>query len=136
VYLPRGRALDMAPARDRTARPQTSDGRALTILVVDDQSDVREVVAAYLETLGFQVAHAATGRTALGLIGEGSAVDGLIVDYAMAEINGIELARAARANRPGLPAVLMIGYSDASGSQALIPDAGLLKKPFRLTDLP
>jgi PAS domain S-box-containing protein len=135
VYLPRGQALEREATRGATATPQTSDGRTLTILVVDDQSDVREVVAAYLETLGFQVAHAATGRTALGLIGDGSTVDALIIDYAMAEINGIELAQAARAKRPDLPIVMMTGYSDVSGIDAQIPHTELLKKPFRINEL-
>ena len=135
VYLPRGQALDMTAARDGQAASETPGDRALTILVVDDQSDVREVVALYLDTLGFQVAHAATGRTALGLIGDGSSVDALIVDYAMAEINGIELAQAARAKRPDLPIVIMTGYSDVSGIDAQIPHAELLKKPFRINEL-
>jgi PAS domain S-box-containing protein len=135
VYLPRGQALDVRAAHDGTGSLRTPGGRALTILVVDDQSDVREVVAAYLETLGFQVVHAATGRTALGLLGEGSTVDGLVVDYAMAEINGIELAQAARAKCPDLPVVIMTGYSDISGIDAQIPDAELLKKPFRINEL-
>jgi PAS domain S-box-containing protein len=135
VYLPRGHALDVRAAHDGTGSLRTPGGRALTILVVDDQSDVREVVAAYLETLGFQVVHAATGRTALGLLGEGSTVDALVVDYAMAEINGIELAQAARAKCPDLPVVIMTGYSDISGIDAQIPDAELLKKPFRINEL-
>jgi PAS domain S-box-containing protein len=135
VYLPRGQALDVRAAHDGTGSLRTPGGRALTILVVDDQSDVREVVAAYLETLGFQAVHAATGRTALGLIGEGSTIDALVVDYAMAEINGIELAQAARAKCPDLPVVIMTGYSDISGIDAQIPYAVLLKKPFRINDL-
>jgi CheY-like chemotaxis protein len=135
VYLPRGQALDVRAAHDGRGSLRTPGGRALTILVVDDQSDVREVVAAYLETLGFQVVHAATGRTALGLLGEGSTVDALVVDYAMAEINGIELAQAARAKCPDLPVVIMTGYSDISGIDAQIPYAQLLKKPFRINDL-
>jgi PAS domain S-box-containing protein len=135
VYLPRGQALDVRAAHDGTGSLRTPGGRALTILVVDDQSDVREVVAAYLETLGFQAVHAATGRTALGLLGEGSTIDALVVDYAMAEINGIELAQAARAKCPDLPVVIMTGYSDISGIDAQIPYAVLLKKPFRINDL-
>ncbi|HYU13859.1 MAG TPA: response regulator, partial [Stellaceae bacterium] len=101
----------------------------------DDQSDVREVVAAYLETLGFGVAQAATGHTALGLVGEGSTIDLLIVDYAMAEMSGVELARAVRARRPDLPILIMTGYSDVSDIDAQLPYTELLKKPFRINDL-
>jgi PAS domain S-box-containing protein len=135
IYLPRGLALDLAATRDGMPAVQTSGDRALTVLVVDDQSDVRDIVAAYLETLGFGVAQAATGHTALGLVGEGSTVDLLIVDYAMAEMSGAELARAVRAKRPDLPIVIMTGYSDVSGIEAQVPYAELLKKPFRINDL-
>src|SRR5437762_7186574 len=59
----------------------------------------------------------------------------MIADYAMAEMNGIELAEAARARRPDLPIVIMTGYSDSSAIDAQIPNALLLKKPYRLADL-
>jgi DNA-binding NtrC family response regulator len=81
------------------------------------------------------VVPAANGRTALALIGDATGIDLLIADYAMAEMNGIDLAQAARARRPDLPVVIMTGYSDVSAIDAQIPNALLLKKPYRLADL-
>jgi CheY-like chemotaxis protein len=134
IYLPRSVAkpLSSQPGR-RTVEPTAK--RGVTVLVAEDQPDVREVAVAHLEALGYQVVQAANGRTALGLIGDGTEIDVLIADYAMAEMNGIELAEAVRARRPDLPIVIMTGYSDVSAIDALIPNALLLKKPYRLADL-
>ncbi|HEX7967164.1 MAG TPA: response regulator [Stellaceae bacterium] len=105
------------------------------MLVVDDQADVREVAVAHLEALGYQVAQAASGRTALDLIGDGSGIDLLIADYAMPGMSGVELARAVRAKRPDLPVVIVTGYVDVSAFATEIEGADLLKKPYRVSEL-
>ena len=101
----------------------------MTLLVAEDQPDVREVAVADLEALGYEVVQAHNRRTALGLIGDGTGIDLMIADYAMAEMNGIELAEAARARRPDLPIVIMTGYSDISAVDAQLPNALLLRRP-------
>jgi len=135
VYLPRSpTAAETAPLRVAAVaeRPQQ---RRVTILVVDDQPEVREVAVAHLEALGYAVMAAADGKSALHLLGNGSAIDLLIADYAMAEMTGTELARAVRRQRPDLPIVIMTGYLDVSGIDAQISDAALLKKPYHLNEL-
>jgi signal transduction histidine kinase/ActR/RegA family two-component response regulator len=135
VYLPRsnGKAIPALLRGDTAA--QTSEERTLTILVVDDEPDVREVAVAHLEALGYRVAQAANARTALGLLAGGRAIDILVADYAMAEMNGLDLAKAARARRPDLPIVIMTGYSEVGAIDSAVTDAVLLKKPYRLGDL-
>ena len=135
VYLPRSFGKVAPLSGRRTSAAKTAGRQQLTVLVVDDQPDVRDVAVAHLEGLGYQVVQAACGTAALGLIGNGHALDLLIADYAMAEMNGIELARVARARRPDLPIVIMTGYSEVGPIDREIPDAVLLKKPYRLGDL-
>jgi CheY-like chemotaxis protein len=104
--------------------------------VVDDHEEVREVIAAHLEALGYQAIQAANGRTALAVLGDNcTAFDLLIADYAMPEMSGIDLARAVRALCPNLPAIIVTGYADVAGFDGRFEGAILLHKPFRMTEL-
>jgi len=134
IYLPRSVAKPLS-SRDRPRTTESTAKRGMMVLVAEDQPDLREVAVAHLEAFGYEVIQAANGRTALGLIGDGTEIDLMIADYAMAEMNGIELAEAARARRPDLPIVIMTGYCDSSAIDAQIPNALLLKKPYRPADL-
>ena len=102
--------------------------------MVDDEPGVREVTAAHLAALDHCVLQAPSGRAAVQLLASRS-IDLLIADYAMAEMNGFELAQAARELRPQLPIIVMTGYSDVSAFDLLISDTVFLKKPFRLGEL-
>ncbi len=105
------------------------------MLVVDDQEDVREVTAAQLDVLGYRVVQAASGRTALDLLGNCDAIDLLIVDYAMPEMSGIDVARAARDKCPDLPVIIATGYVDTTRFDDHISNARIMKKPYRMADL-
>jgi PAS domain S-box-containing protein len=136
LYLPRS----LAPAepadeaRERNA-PATVGAKA-RVLVVDDHEDVREVIVAYLDTLGYDVVQASSGRIALDFLqGNRSAVDLLVADYAMPEMSGIELVRAARTECPALPVVMVTGYAETDELDDRRIDALLLKKPFRMNEL-
>lgn len=135
VYLPRCAAgIVPRPAAARFATTAV-ESRSATILVVDDEADVREVAVAHLQELGYQVIQAAHGGAALRLIGDHPGIDLLIADYAMAEMNGIELAQAVRKRCPGLPIVIMTGYSDVSAIDPQLLDMPMLKKPYRIAEL-
>lgn len=135
VYLPRSRAKQKAAkARDNDA-PEAAAGIGATVLVVDDQEDVREVAVSQLEVLGYNVVQAATGRTALDLLGRVDGIDLLIADYAMPGMSGAELMRAVRARCPALPIVIVTGYVETGGVGGQIGDAILLKKPYRISEL-
>jgi signal transduction histidine kinase/ActR/RegA family two-component response regulator len=85
---------------------------ATTILVVEDEDQVRRLLQRVLERAGFVVRTAASGREALDWWpGAGSEVDLVITDLVMpGNLNGTALARALRQARPGLPIVFMSGY--------------------------
>ena len=81
-----------------------------TILVVEDNRDVRAFVVSALETSGFAVVEAATGWQALRLA-ESKRPDVLLLDWQLPDISGLDVLRALRAGGCDSPAILMTGYS-------------------------
>jgi len=137
IYLRRTEGVPDRAADGAAAAPAEAAVRPVRarILLVDDDPDVREVVADGLESLGYEVRAASGARAGLDLLdrvdGDGR-TDLLVADFAMPEMNGTELVRAARARRPDLPVVLITGYAEqALGSEF----DGLVKKPFKLAEL-
>lgn len=132
VYLPRARR-GSAASRELERRSASSGPRA-TILVVDDDADVREVTVSSLESFGYRTMTAESGPAALDALARGDQVDLLIVDMAMPGMSGVELIKRARECRPGLPAMLVTGYADLT---AFSPQEGdpVLQKPYRLERL-
>src|SRR6266545_7894206 len=103
------------------------------VLVVDDDAYVTSVLQRALRRDGYAVDTAADGGRALELLREWRP-DAAILDIVMAGIDGLELCRQARAERPDL-AILMLTARDASGDQVAGLDAGAddyLVKPFSL----
>jgi CheY-like chemotaxis protein len=106
------------------------------VLVVDDNEDVRDVIVAYLDVLGYRALQAASGQDALELLEGGvGTVDLLMADYAMPGMSGTELARAVRGKWPELPVIVITGYADATGFDDQFDQAILLRKPFRINEL-
>jgi CheY-like chemotaxis protein len=111
-----------------------SSGSRATILIVDDDADVREVTVTSLESFGYRTMTAENGPAALNALARADQVDLLIVDMAMPEMSGVELIRRARERRLGLRAMLVTGYADLT---AFSPAEGDLvrQKPYRLERL-
>lgn len=110
-----------------TSIPST---KAATILVVDDDPQVREIVTEILGDFGHSVVAAGGGVEALRLLDETPTIDLVITDVRMPDISGLELATRARRERNDLKVILISGYF-------LAQDIGLrvLLKPFRMTEL-
>jgi PAS domain S-box-containing protein len=122
-------ARRFAPHRGDEAAPQTP---SLHIIAVDDDSLVLLNTAAMLEDLGHIVYQAGSGAEALQLMAS-HPVDLLLTDYAMPQMNGIQLAEAARAEHPDLPVLLATGFAElAAGEHSSLPR---LAKPFSQSDL-
>jgi CheY-like chemotaxis protein len=83
--------------------------RHRTIMVVDDEVECRETIAAMLSAHGFSVVLAEDGSEALDKIAHGTEFDLLLVDFAMPGMSGVELAQAVRARRPSVPVVFFTG---------------------------
>ena len=104
--LSAGRTSSRAPPQD-SVRKWKGAGR---VLVVDDDSAVRNVVAEQLQRLGFEVTPASGGADALRLFDSGSGFALAVVDQTMPGLSGEQLIAALRERDPDLPAVLMSGY--------------------------
>jgi signal transduction histidine kinase len=103
------------------------------ILVVDDEPLVRAATAEMLIELGYEVDQARTGMEAMEMIRSGPAIDVMVTDYLMPEMNGAALIVAVRAIHPALPIVLVTGYS--TPDLELPARIGRLAKPFRQSHL-
>jgi PAS domain S-box-containing protein len=105
-----------------------------TILLVEDEADVRDLTQQALELNGYQVIAAATPGEAIQLAA-GARYDMLLTDIVMPEMRGGELARRLVAMKPGLKTLFTSGYLDG---EALLGEEGttsFLQKPFSLDEL-
>lgn len=103
-----------------------------TVLLAEDNADVRAFVSRVLRGLGYIVIEAANGTQALESTGD-SQVDVLISDVMMPEMGGTELARRFQLARPGVPVLLMSGYTPEPIPKGL--DITFLPKPFSIDQL-
>jgi PAS domain S-box-containing protein len=132
VYLP-VRAED----EERPARPAEPDAAAATgngerVLVVDDEEFILETTREALRDVGYRVLTATGGEEALRTFEEADgAIDVVVTDLRMPDMNGFDLIRTLRARSPSLPIVAASGVADGRTDEAL--DAGahtFLAKPF------
>ena len=109
-----------------------------SILVVDDEEVVRQATAAFLEELGYQVAVAEDGGSALRRFAQAPGeVDLVLLDLVMPGMGGRECFRALKVLDPGVRAVLCSGYGFNVAAQELLDEGVLefLPKPYALADL-
>jgi CheY-like chemotaxis protein len=101
---------------------------APTVIVVDDDPGVRDMVVRILTEDGFTVTGAGSAEEALRLLGAN--VDAMVVDVRMPEVNGPELVRRAWRRRPNIPVLFVSAYPESEAEE----DAPLLQncllKPF------
>jgi CheY-like chemotaxis protein len=111
-----------------------------TVLVVEDEEGVREVVRRMLERLGFQVITAEDGIAALErLEAHQGAIAAVLLDLSMPRMTGQEALHEVRQLRPDVPIVLMSGYTEQEVASKLLDSVGgatgFLQKPFLPEDL-
>jgi CheY-like chemotaxis protein len=132
---PQTEALAEAPAGPA---PEPAPRRQL-VLVVEDNPSVRDVAAAMIEDMGFEVITAANGVEGLHHIESRPDIDLVLSDVIMAGgLNGPEMAMKALAVRPDLKVLFMSGYAPGSlrQMQQELPNAvDLVNKPFTRNDL-
>ena len=125
LYLPWAQAPDRAPV---AARPATRAGGKV-VLLVEDEADVRHIVAEILRRAG-HVVHQADGLASAEALLDGlPTLDLLLTDLVLPGGNGFEVARRVRARHAGVPVLFMSGYSETvfAGGE---PVEHLLQKPF------
>jgi PAS domain S-box-containing protein len=140
LYLPRltesgavERVLDFEAGQ--VLEPESVSPRS--ILVIDDEEAVLDVVRRYLEIAGHQVLCATTGKQGADLLAEGRLVDLVILDLMIPREEGAATLRTLRQQRPGLPVLVCTGLLQVDPSPPLLsePGVGLLRKPFRMNEL-
>jgi CheY-like chemotaxis protein len=110
-----------------------------TILVVEDDRDVREVAIAVLEDAGYRVLEAASGDDAYRLLlaHPDLRIDALFTDVVMpGRLDGIDIANAARELRPGLRVLYTTGFADlVRHDRGHDIEGPVLRKPYRPAEL-
>jgi diguanylate cyclase (GGDEF)-like protein len=131
-----------SPVADIIVPPRTNGAGAVapppgaqgTILVVDDEEDIRTLIAEWLAGHGYKVLVAGCAGDALALIEADDTIELLCTDIVMpGDLNGFDLARRAEEIRPGMKLLYMSAYSVAETVRAAQGEATpLVRKPFRL----
>jgi CheY-like chemotaxis protein len=111
-------------------------GAPKTVLLVEDEVLISNLVAEALSERGFTVHEVTTADAALRYIDSGAALDVLFTDINVpGRMNGAELAERARKLRPDLPIVYASGRYLATDIGALVPRSIFVPKPYDLTDV-
>ena len=106
-----------------------------SVLVVDDEEDIRELVGIYIKNEGYQVYKAANGKDALDII-DNMSIDITILDVMMADMDGITLCMEIR-KKSNIP-IIMLSAKDQDMDKVIGLSAGAddyLAKPFKKEDL-
>jgi CheY-like chemotaxis protein len=131
VLLPCG-AAEADSATPPVEGPATLSGHE-TVLVVEDEDDLRAAIVRMLERQGYRVLEASNGPEAIGTLEAfGEPVDLLLTDIAMPQMLGTELAAQVATLRPGVRMLYMSGFPQQAAGTAGTPgpDFALLEKPF------
>lgn len=121
---------DIAPAPSLSL---PADSARASILMVEDNADVRLMGATLLEEAGFEVHRAADAGEALAMIRDGLGFDLLFTDIVMPGVmDGVALAAEVRRLQPGVPVLLTTGWGDRANDHGL----DLIGKPYRAPELP
>jgi CheY-like chemotaxis protein len=107
-----------------------------TVLVVEDEGEVRAQIVEVLSDLGCRVVQAQDGPSGLRMVQSLERLDMLVTDVGMPGLNGRQLADAARESRPGLPVLLITGYAGTALEDRALPQGiEVMRKPFALDAL-
>lgn len=138
IYLPRLLGSDQDLKEAPSASPATMRGEGETILVVEDEHELRHYTTETLRELGYVVLEAPDGHAALDILYRHPEIDLLFTDVVLTGgLNGRALADEALRRHPGLKVLFTTGYT----SNAIVhhgrldPGVNLLGKPFTYADL-
>jgi PAS domain S-box-containing protein len=137
IFLPRylGDAVprDLSATNALATRPKAHE----TVLVVEDERVVRDLIVEMLEEQGYRVLQAEDGPKGLAILQTGQPIDLLLTDVGLPGLNGRQLADAFRAQRPDQKVLFMTGYVESNLLSAgfLGPGMEVIAKPFPLETL-
>ena len=107
-----------------------------TLLIVDDEEMIRESLRDILESFGYKVLLAESGKQAVELVNKGAKIDLAIIDYAMPGLNGIETVKQMRAINSQIKMVISSGFAESKEIfESKIKVDGFLPKPYHIVEL-
>jgi two-component system, OmpR family, response regulator len=117
--------------------PKDGNNTSPTILLVEDEKDLAQVVSEILRTLPAQVLVARNGREAVRMIESGQSFDLVLLDVVLPQINGLEVLRRLRRTSTSTKVILSTGYASCLDPQDLakLEISGFLGKPYRPSEL-
>jgi PAS domain S-box-containing protein len=136
IYLPR--CSEEQTEREDTIVTQAAPGGNETILVVEDDADLRETVVTALSQLGYHTLAAANAEAALRILSGNERIDLLFTDVMMpGGVLGPTLAKRARELRPDIEVLFTTGYADTSALSGTggLSSADIIHKPYRNEEL-
>ena len=136
IYLPA--SDEAAESGGISTEPDQGIHGEETILVVEDDQMVRDLVVSFLTSLGYAVLEADCGQAGLDLaVGCGDRIDLLLTDVIMPGLNGKQLYEKLAAVKPGLKVIYMSGYTDNVIAHRGVLDPGVhfIQKPFSVAGL-
>jgi len=139
LYLPRlAEPVGAGPLSSEggeDVEPESTPG--CSILVVDDEEAVLDVVCRFLQIAGHRVTGAASGQEAVDLLSNGRSVDLVILDLMMPREDAFQTFQRLRQRRPDVPVLLCTGLPQAEPAPEMLRTGavGLIRKPFRMNEL-
>ncbi|MEP7186638.1 MAG: PAS domain S-box protein [Rhodanobacter sp.] len=134
IWLPAAHGgVDELAERAAPVQTNAAPAKALSVLAVDDDPLVLEVLVAQIEDLGHVASQASSGQEALALLKESAHFDVVITDHAMPGFTGTQLIKRMAQSWPAISVILATGYAELAEHEAL--DVIRLKKPYTRRDL-
>ena len=137
LYLPRyrGAVEETSAATSEESAAKAQDGE--TVLVIEDEDSVRELVTEVLNDLGYRALQARDGPSGLKILQSRERIDLLVSDIGLPGMNGRQVADAAREQRPDLKVLFITGYAEnaAMAHGFLEPGMEMVTKPFAVDAL-
>ena len=137
LWLPRSEASPANAEQGQSERvPRSAAGE--TLLVVEDQQDVRDAVVSALEALGYKTLVATSGEQAMEILEKGQRIDLIFSDIVMpGGMTGFDLIAWARQKQPNIKIILATGFAEMapSGLTSLPDDVPVIQKPYRQAKL-
>ena len=130
LFLPRSSGQVAETGERPSVGPR--EGAGETILVVEDDTNVRDLIREILQDLGYRPVEAADGPAGLTILRSGQHIDLLVTDVGLPGMNGRQLADQGRVFRPGLKVLFITGYAENAsfGNGHLDPGMQMITKPF------
>jgi CheY-like chemotaxis protein len=138
MYLPAAQDSENDQINETRAADALLSQNAATILMVDDNVDVRQIGISMLETLGYHVISADNARQALDILEKRDDIDLVFTDVVMSgDMNGVELSTQIRRLWPDIKVVLCSGFTDRAitNAKGLSKDFAFINKPYRAAEL-